>query len=339
MLFLTWFNSHFLRLGNLLKQHPVVSLASRLQYETSLRVPIDLFPIKDPFTGRINLSREGRPVLQTSDRVDLENLDNFEREFEADASQRTNRHLGRSLYALLFSHYGIEQQFRMAIGLGIERTTLMPYTKWRLDIPEAPLMPVQPHINRSVRDAPSVTILNLDDSFSPWHRKNVISFTSPSSMGVVGWANRLPDMSRTVGFQKHAVRQHPVTSIQGENGLHSLRIDSMLLISLLKHRSPAVYISENLPNIKELDSVPTRQPNGFESDAVARLISGEDLVIDCRSSSIQMVGAIRAAYQCLECHQLPRGTLLGAFTYRLTPISNTDAESLEPVALSAERTD
>ena len=40
------------------------------------------------------------------------------------------------------------------------------------------------------------------------------------------------------------------------------------------------YVSENLPNMEELQDVPTRPLNGFERSALARLRHEEDVVID-----------------------------------------------------------
>jgi hypothetical protein len=38
-----------------------------------------------------------------------------------------------------------------------------------------------------------------------------------------------------------------------------------------------------------------------------------------------MLGSLRAAKQCLDCHNVQRGELLGAFSYRLT-LAEDDSE-------------
>ena len=339
LMFAIWFDSHFLCLNSLLRKHPMVSLEERLEYESEFRVPTNVRQAKVPFTGKLRLKSADKLEISNAEGVDLNHLNAFERDFEDDSDRRENRQLNRSLVALLAAHHGIEQQFRMSAGFGRERTFLMPYRRWRLDFPEAPLLPTQRPTIPATPEYLATVISTPEVVLAPWHRKNLISFTSSPSLGVVGWGEKQSDLSKTVGFKEHAVQRYPDTAIQTENGVQSWRIESMLLISLLRHRPPAVYVSENLPNMKELLSVPTRQPNNFESDALKRLTSGEDLVVQCETSQIQMVGAIRAAFQCLECHQVPRGTLLGAFTYDLSPISRGEAEGLEPITLSAQSGD
>ena len=97
---------------------------------------------------------------------------------------------------------------------------------------------------------------------------------------------------------------------------------------MLKHEQPQVYQSKNLPNMQELETVPTRSLDGFESAALNKLRGGEDLIVSTGSHEIRMLGSLRAAKQCMECHQVDRGTLLGAFTYRLF----SDAAAVQPKA-------
>ena len=73
----------------------------------------------------------------------------------------------------------------------------------------------------------------------------------------------------------------------------------------------------------QLADVPHRELNNFESSALPRLESDEDVVIDQQPERIQMLGAIRAATNCLECHEGVRGQLLGAFSYELVPVLAT----------------
>jgi hypothetical protein len=44
-----------------------------------------------------------------------------------------------------------------------------------------------------------------------------------------------------------------------------------------------------------------------------------DFVIDDNDDRIRMVGSLRAGKNCLECHSVRRGELLGAFSYELVP--------------------
>ncbi len=95
------------------------------------------------------------------------------------------------------------------------------------------------------------------------------------------------------------------------------RIVRLELVSLLKHGTPAVYSSEHLPNMEELTDVKTRPLTAFEANALDTLRAGEELTAQTNGNVIEMVGAIRASNDCMKCHEVPRGTLLGAFSYQL----------------------
>jgi len=77
------------------------------------------------------------------------------------------------------------------------------------------------------------------------------------------------------------------------------------------------YVSKNLPQMDELRDAQTRPLDDFEQHALDRLRSDEDLVIDDAPNRIRMVGSLRAGKDCLECHSVRRGELLGAFSYEL----------------------
>jgi hypothetical protein len=88
-------------------------------------------------------------------------------------------------------------------------------------------------------------------------------------------------------------------------------------VSLLKHETPAVYVSKNLPRMDELSAAPTRPLDEFERSALRQLQESEELVVQPDANDLRMLGSLRAARQCTECHSVERGALLGAFTYRL----------------------
>jgi len=95
------------------------------------------------------------------------------------------------------------------------------------------------------------------------------------------------------------------------------------LVSLLKSDQPRVYLSRNLPNMKELDGAPMRALNEFEKNSLQKLRDGEHLVVESSNAEIRMLGGIRTANQCVECHRVQRGYLLGAFTYTLRPTASS----------------
>ncbi len=63
--------------------------------------------------------------------------------------------------------------------------------------------------------------------------------------------------------------------------------------------------------------MPTRSLDPFETAALEQLWTQQDVVIDDQSERIRMLGALRASQVCLECHSVPYGYLLGAFSYEL----------------------
>lgn len=91
----------------------------------------------------------------------------------------------------------------------------------------------------------------------------------------------------------------------------------MELVSLLKHASPQVYVSKNLPSMENATEHARRSLDQFEAAALARIQDGEDIIIDARANRIMMVGAIRAENRCKACHKVQRGEALGAFTYEI----------------------
>jgi hypothetical protein len=57
--------------------------------------------------------------------------------------------------------------------------------------------------------------------------------------------------------------------------------------------------------------------DSFEKRSLNRMRAGEDVIIEPGGHRIRMLGSLRATKQCLECHSVDRGELLGAFSYEL----------------------
>lgn len=110
------------------------------------------------------------------------------------------------------------------------------------------------------------------------------------------------------------------------------------LIGLEEHAAPVAYqlpmgsfAKADLTNKVMKSSVKLRELNDFESRALARLRSGENVVMELDSAAkqspqaknamrLKAMGAIRATKDCLDCHSGKEGKLLGAFSYVLTRI-------------------
>jgi hypothetical protein len=144
------------------------------------------------------------------------------------------------------------------------------------------------------------------------HAAGEADFLDRDRMGYV------QDRDHVAGFESHRFTAMPQLSIKKTQSA-SWRITRLELVSLLKHDPPVAYVSKNLPQMDELQSVPTRPLDSFELRSIEQLRSEEDLLIDEAETRIRMVGSLRAGKDCLQCHSVERGELLGAFTYELVP--------------------
>ena len=140
-------------------------------------------------------------------------------------------------------------------------------------------------------------------------------FANPWNFGYV------KSVDKVAGFEPHAFLSKPdlhhPDPERDEKMTHRWEVSRLELVSLLKHAEPRVYLSKNLPRMQDLDERTTRQLDKFETASLEQLRAGEDLQTQAETNSIRMVGSLRAAKQCMECHQVERGELLGAFSYEL----------------------
>ena len=106
------------------------------------------------------------------------------------------------------------------------------------------------------------------------------------------------------------------------------------LISLNDGKEPFVYHSELDDAMKNELKRDTHAPlvEG-EADALGQLKEGREVVLSGADGKRELVGAVRAAADCMKCHSVKEGTLLGAFRYPLLrePLSG----ALEPPAQRA----
>ena len=136
------------------------------------------------------------------------------------------------------------------------------------------------------------------------HDDGVLDFVNPMGFGYA------KDRQRVAGFQKHGMTKVPMA----ETVWTVAHLD---LVGLVVHENPVAYISANLPQMEELRAAPTRPLDAFETEALESLRRGEDLFVRGADNKGRMLGAIRAAKQCVVCHGGDRGDLLGAFSYGL----------------------
>lgn len=285
---------------------PIVSLADRLAYEP---------PFATQETSEI--------ALPESTRHRLESLEN-------DWEDRRWTLRPQLLQQLHDDNY---RAFVVAEGFGVLR--MIRPNRYLLEIREKPLDPLPP---RPQQVDPATAIQSpilaaterrdLTTTLTGQFESDVKSFLNPERIGFV--------KSRQVaaGFESHAMTHSPNQALPMEmSGWQISRLD---LVSLLKFAEPRVYLSEHLPRMEELRNAETRPVDDFEQRALEQLRDGEEIVVDQQLNTIRMVGAVRAAKQCLDCHSVRRGDLLGAFSYlldRKQPIPPPKVEA-KPVSMT-----
>ncbi|QDT52877.1 hypothetical protein Pan44_08900 [Caulifigura coniformis] len=157
------------------------------------------------------------------------------------------------------------------------------------------------------------------------HLAGMKEFIDDNRMGF----DRGPDF--VIGFEPHAVASSPAPIRANDETWQVARLE---LVSLLRHDEPRVYVSDDLPNLDELEQTPTRPLDEFERTHLAALENDQEVVTSDEPTVIRMLGAVRATETCLGCHSVPQKTLLGAFSYDLRPVRH-DAPGSAEVAVGS----
>jgi hypothetical protein len=136
------------------------------------------------------------------------------------------------------------------------------------------------------------------------HERSLLNFSELRGIGYI------KDRRHVAGFRPHRFAEVP------DAAKAQLTVETVDLISLLRHPEPVAYVSADLPRMEELRRAPIRPLDAVESSAIKQLREGEDL-ISVDADRLRMVGSIRNLRQCVDCHGGERGDLLGAFSYTL----------------------
>lgn len=276
------------------KEFPVISVAERLEYETKA---VASGPSRD----------ESKELPLSSD---------VERQLIAMEGRHGSNIRSHMLASL---HDRTRDEFVVARGFGPVRMLGVRRERIELPEPEPVPLPHRPEPSHSpetgtalpLADAASDERLPQRDELLSLHTMGLLDFLSPERMGYAS------DRHHVTGFQSHQFSSVPELLEEGKGEWQIVRLD---LVSLLKYEQPVAYVSEHLPRMDELRNAPTRPLDLFEQLAIDRLRSDEDLVIEDEVNRIRMIGSIRAGRDCLECHSVRRGELLGAFSYELVPM-------------------
>lgn len=280
------------------KEFPIVSLKNRLAYESS-HPEFKATPV--------HLSGEVEANL-TSLEVDREE----------------SGWGGIRVETLERLHNKNELDFALQRGFGVGRMIGMN-RQW-VELPEyAPVRQpgnVKAHVpeqgtNNETEYAPAPSV----DDMEYMHRESNYQFLDQERFGYIA------ERGRVAGFEPHHIGQVPELFDDNQNW----QVTRLELISLLRHKEPVAYVSDYLPDMEELQGVPTRKLTAFESSAIEKLRTEEDVVIDEGANQIRMVGSLRAAKDCMSCHSVSRGVLLGAFSYDISRVKPIPTPALEDV--------
>ena len=267
--------------------YPLESLADRLAYEKRRQPPPT--PAREVTPG----SPAGAHLASLEQNVN-------DREKGYRSILRT-----RSLECL---HAGAVQQFIDGPGFGVGRMAMFhpgPYQLEREQGQESPLpQPTPPYSPADLAPAPLQIAPDMD--FLAVHDANTLDFVNPGGFGYI------QDRDHVAGFRPHQFHENPQSR-------RPWRINRLELVGILKHDEPVVYLSANFPRMDELSDAPARPLDAFEKEALVKLQGGEDLMVQKTPKQMRMLGSIRAVQQCLQCHSVERGELLGAFSYQLSP--------------------
>jgi hypothetical protein len=228
------------------------------------------------------------------------NLYNFDGHLEERYFRRT--------WALRELHEETNRHFTRAAGFGFMRMPSVSEYVLRLE--------PRPELNMPLAVDLTTPKPTRSELFGK-HQAAVLDFVEPDRLGYV------KPQRRAAGFEAHGFASLP-EQLSGDDRKAQWQIARLELVSLLRHDEPRVYIAATLPQMDQLDDVPHRPLNAFEDGALPKLISSKDLVLDSQPKRIQMLGSIRAASKCIECHEGPRGKLLGAFSYEIMPLAMND---------------
>lgn len=303
-----------------LKRYPIVSLEDRLRYENDR---IESAPQSD---SDLHASKLVTIVLHDQwneyyEVTEVNNLDPSRPLAHSDYLSRGRRHM-----ALATLHGEGLKAFANATDFGFDRTPQINlydlHTQkeaGHVKLPQTDYIPgsysyhvdLQRDYNR-MKKAEKWVFDNLRKDYPKYmHLAFYHQFTEDDSY--------VKDFRQAAGFEPHAVRnavnwRYDLFRPMQDPGW---QVQRMELMSLLKFAEPAVYISDALPNMKQLVNGKTRPLDDFESNALQKIRTGEFIVTEPADPNLRMVGAIRAGETCIECHAVKAGELLGAFSYVL----------------------
>jgi hypothetical protein len=254
-----------------------------------------------------------------------ERLDQRDKHFEQLRDPQAQAWLNLRRASLAQLHSSEVEKFVAREGFGLSRMPT-PAPSY-LEVPPVPQLALPsreidpPHgepiarVPQSAADAvATASNFPTSENLTELHVNSENTFVAADRLGYA------KDREHVAGFAGHAFSRLPrLTDSEGwlSEPEEHWAVRRMELVSLLKHDQPQVYVSSDLPRMDKMNDTPLRDLGEFETDALAKLNAGEDVVTRASLNRIEMLGALRASKSCLQCHNVERGQLLGAFSYSL----------------------
>jgi hypothetical protein len=286
------------------ESYPVVSLSSRLAYESPRAAGRDLRSTPD-LPARFGPPPKGTPAWAVLDS-------------QTDPAAHHREHRGRALEEI---HASTVEHFVNAPGFGVTRMSSISEWYVRSHREPAALLPgtvanespsTRPGVLRAL---PPPSAHRESKSADPregelWdsHQRGLGDFFDSDDFGWV------IDRDHVAGFLPHRFSSNFRSAFASEPRKWPLQ--RLELVSLRRFAQPMVYVTgKKLPQMDEIQNVPTRELNAFEAAALESLAKGEELLYELEGRRVLALGALRAREQCTKCHDVKRGALLGAFSY------------------------
>lgn len=265
----------FWDIKSLQKGFPYISMKDRLPSSSTARSPVLLSPM-------------------TTDRL-AKQEDLMEQDHRRWMGDRRTKAL-RALHEDTVQVFVNEEGFGVKRMGGVKRWLTMGI-RYEPPIPQPGASSPSSWKHEALQSGPTPT-----QSLRSFHETSVLDFVNPIGFGF------FKDREHVAGFQEHGFREIPTSADR-------VKLQRLDLIGLLLHKQPVAYVSDNLPRMEELRAAPTRPLDEFEILGLSALRGGDDLFVRERGTECRMLGGIRAAQQCLTCHEVERGEMLGAFSY------------------------
>ncbi len=310
-----------------LEQHPIASLDDRLAYEDNAtrlsqhrkRHRYSLASMTRVLHDEWNAAYRREDVPPD---YRMEYPIKHKREISLSVGEQALRELHRNredAFALQASNFGVDRMPPISVHSLYPSDFQPPVVPLPEAIPE-PSPEVSTYIERYRIDLAEQEVFKIDAERNEAVRKDFVKYFHKAAIFRFGSHNEyVPKHRQAVGFRYHYIQS--MNSWTVFQVFYAPRrpewiLTRLELVSMLKFDDYRVYVSEHLPNMKNLQEAGTRPLDEFEVKATEALFKGETIVARETEDSLRAVGAIRASTKCLECHSVDSGAMLGAFTYQ-----------------------